>query len=351
MPLVDPTPDHVSETSRLLGLVSGSWKTQAVHVAARLRIADHLAEGPRTISELVAATGAHEDSLHRFLRALTTIDLIREREDGSFEVMPMGALLEEGAPDSLRSWVLHWGGTSWPVWGHLLHSVMTGESARSLVSGTRGFEHLAKDAETAETFHRAMVELTRLVAHDFIRIVDWSGANRIVDVGGGYGELLAAALLASPGSVGVLFDTEQAIERGRAHMRAAGLEHRCEFVAGDFFDWVPRGADTYLLKSVIHDWDDERAAEILASCRRAIAPEGRLLVIERIVPERLGNSPDDQGLACSDLHMLVQLGARERTEKDLRDLLSRAGFRTVRVAPLRSTLFLVESIPADGEAG
>ena len=350
MPTVDSTPDRVPEASRLLGLVSGSWKTQAVHVAARLRIADHLSGGARTVAELAAATGAQPDSLHRFLRALTTIDLILEREDGSFELTPMGALLGDGAPDSLRSWVLHWGGTSWPVWGHLLHSVVTGESARSLVYGTHGFEHLERDAEAAATFHQAMVELTRLVAHDFVRAVDWSRAKRIVDVGGGYGELLAAALLASPGSVGILYDTEQAIERGRAHLRAAGLEHRCEFVAGDFFDWVPRGADTYLLKSVIHDWDDERAAEILASCRRAIAPDGRLLVIERVVPERIGNSPDDQGLACSDLHMLVQLGARERTEAELRGLLLQAGFRTVRVAPLRSTLSLLESIPADDEA-
>jgi ubiquinone/menaquinone biosynthesis C-methylase UbiE len=347
---MDPATERVPEAARLFGIVSGSWKSQAAHVAARLRIADLLAHAPMSADQLAAATGAHPPSLHRLLRALATIELVRELEDGSFEITPMGALLRDGTPDSLRSWVLHWGGPSWPVWGNLFHSVMTGESARSLLSGTEGFEHLARDPEAAETFHRAMVELTRLVARDFVRAVDWSRTKKIVDVGGGYGELLATALTACPGSIGVLFDTAQAIERGRSHMRAAGLEHRCEFVAGDFFEWVPRGADTYVLKSVIHDWNDERAAEILASCRRAIAPEGRLLVVERIVPERLGSSPDDQGLACSDLHMLVQLAARERTEPELRSLLSAAGFRTARVSPLRSTLAVIEVVPADGNA-
>ncbi|HEY7473312.1 MAG TPA: methyltransferase [Gemmatimonadota bacterium] len=347
---MDPAPERVPDAARLLGLVSGSWKTQAAFVAARLRIADHLAGAPRTAAELAAATGAHPPSLHRFLRALATIELVRENEDGTFALTSMGALLEDDAPDSLRWWVLHWGGASWAVWGHLHHSVMTGESARSLVTGTRGFEHLARDPEAAEIFHRAMTELTRLVARDFVHAVDWSTTKRIVDVGGGYGELLASALLASPGAVGVLFDTEHAIDRGRAHLRAAGLEHRVEFVAGDFFDWVPRGADTYLLKSVIHDWDDERGAEILASCRRAIPPEGRLLLIERLVPERLGTSPDDQGLACSDLHMLVQLAARERTESELRALLAGADFRTARVSPLRSTLALIEARPASAQS-
>jgi SAM-dependent methyltransferase len=327
--------------------MSGSWKTQAVYVAARLLIADHLADAPKSAAELAAATGADPHSLHRLLRALATIELVREAEDGAFELTAMGALLVDDSPESLRSWVLHWGGASWPVWGHLHHSVMTGESARSLVMGTRGFEHLERDPEAAAIFHRAMTELTRLVARDFVHAVDWSTAKRIVDVGGGYGELLAAALLASPGAVGVLFDTEHAIEGGRAHLRAAGLDHRVEFVAGDFRDWVPRGADTYLLKSVIHDWDDERAAEILASCRRAIPLEGRLLLVERLVPERVGTSPDDQGLACSDLHMLVQLGARERTEPELHDLLARAGFRTARVLPLRSTLALIEARPRE----
>jgi SAM-dependent methyltransferase len=347
---MDSASERAADASRLLALVTGSWKSQAVHVAARLRIADILADTPMRAEDLAAATGAHAPSLHRLLRALTTIELVREREDGAFELTSMGTLLQGEAPDSLRNWVLHWGGTSWPVWGQLFHSVMTGESGRSLLSGTEGFEHLARDPQLAETFHRAMVELTRLLAGDFVRAVDWSGTKRIVDVGGGYGELLAASLVASPGSVGVLYDTAEAVERARGHLRAAGLDHRCEFVPGDFFSWVPRGADTYLLKSVLHDWADERAAEILAACRRAIPSGGRLLVVERIVPERLGTSAEDQGLACSDLHMLVQLAARERTEAELRGLFSAAGFRTTSVKPLRATLAILEAVPLEDYA-
>lgn len=339
--------ESAPDASRLLEIVTGSWKTQAVYVAARLGVADLLAASPRSAGALAEASGAHPDALHRLLRALTTIELVREREDGSFELTPTGELLREGTPDSLRSWVLHWGGTSWPVWGELLHSVTTGESARALVSATAGFDHLAADSEAAATFHRAMVELTRLVVQDFVGAVDWSGTRKIVDVGGGYGELLVAALTASPGSIGILFDAAHAIEPARLHLRAAGFEHRCELLAGDFFAWVPRGADTYLLKSVLHDWDDGRAADILASIRRAIPDDGRLLVVERIVPDRIGSSAEDQALACMDLHMLVQLAARERTEAELRELLSAAGFRTAWAEPLRGTLAVLEAVPEE----
>ena len=172
------------DTSRLLALVSDSWKSQAAHVAARLRIADLLSDGPRSAQELAAATGAHAPSLHRLLRALATIELVREREDGSFETTAMGALLRSDSPDSLRSWTLHWA-ASWPIWERLHDSVMTGKSARSLISGTEGFEHLERDPLAAEAFHRAMVELTRLVARDFVQAVDWSATRKIVDVGGG----------------------------------------------------------------------------------------------------------------------------------------------------------------------
>lgn len=211
---MDSAPERIADATRLLGIVTGSWKTQAAYVAARLGLADLLAESPQSAGELAASTSTHAPSLERLLRALATIELVRENEDGTFELTSMGALLRDGTPDSLRSWVLHWGGTSWPVWGHLLHSVTTGESARALVSVTAGFEHLAADAEAAQTFHRAMVELTRLIVHDFVRAVDWTDTRKIVDVGGGYGELLVAALTACPGSVGVLFDEAHAVEGG-----------------------------------------------------------------------------------------------------------------------------------------
>ena len=344
---MDSAPGPVADSARLLAIVTGNWKTQAVYVAARLGLPDLLSESPRTAEDLAEATATHGPSLARLLRALAAIDIVREREDGSFELTSMGSLLRDETPDSLRAWVLHWGGSSWRAWGDFLHSVETGESARSLVSESAGFEHLAADPEAADTFHRAMVELTRLVVRDFVQAVDWTETRRIVDVGGGYGELLVAALTASPGSVGVLFDEPHAIERGRLHLRAAGVEHRCEFSSGDFFEWVPGGADTYMLKSVLHDWSDERATAILASCRRAMGTAGRLLIVERIVPERVGSTDEDQALACMDLHMLVQHGSRERSAPELRDLLAGAGFRIASTKPLRATLAVIEAVPAD----
>ena len=342
---MEPTPERTADASRLLDIVSGSWKTQAVYVAARLGIADRLHDAPRSCAELASETGAHGPSLERLLRALVAIGIVRLRPDGAFDLTSTGSLLREEAPDSLRAWVLHWGGTCWPVWGQLLHSVMTGDDARRLISGSAAFDRLASDSEAARIFHQAMSQLTRLLVGEFVAAVDWTGTRKIVDVGGGSGELLVAALGACPGAVGILFDESHAVERGRRNLRAAGLEHRCEIVAGDFFERVPEGGDTYLLKSVLHDWNDARAAAILASCRRALTPAARLLVVERIVPERFGASPDDQGLACMDLHMLVQHGGRERTEAELRALLSGAGFRTVGVKPLRSTLALIEAAP------
>ncbi len=339
-------PVLTGDAARLLDIVSGSWKTQAVYVAARLGIADLLGAAPRSSAELASEIGADGPSLERLLRSLAAIAIVRLRPDGAFELTSTGSLLQEKAPDSLRAWILHWGGTCWPVWGHLYDSVMTGDSAQALVSGTAGSGHLASDSEAAGVFHQAMGQLTRLFVADFVAAVDWAGTRRIVDVGGGSGELLAAALGACPGAVGILFDGGQAIELGRRNLSAAGLEHRCQFIAGDFFEWVPEGADTYLLKSVLHDWNDERAATILASCRRSLGPAARLLVVERIVPERPGASGDEQALACMDLHMLVRHGGRERTAAEFRSLLSGAGFRTLGVKPLRSTIAIIQAVPA-----
>jgi len=340
--------ERTPEVARLLDIVSGSWKTQAVYVAARLGIADRLHDSPRSAAELASEIGAHGPSLERLLRALAAIAIVRLRTDGTFELTPSGSLLREEAPDSLRAWVIHWGGTCWPLWGQLLHSVTTGDAVPAS-PGTAAFDRLASDPEAARIFHQAMSQITRLLVGEFVAAVEWAGTRKIVDVGGGSGELLVAALGACPGAVGILFDEPHAIELGRRNVRAAGLEHRCQFVAGDFFEHVPEGADTYLLKSVLHDWNDERAAAILASCGRAVGPASRLLVVERIVPERFGESRDEQGVACMDLHMLVRHGGRERKEAELRALLSGAGFRTAGVKPLGSTLAVIEAVPAGAQ--
>lgn len=331
---------------RLMELVTGSWMAQAAYVAAELRLADLLAAGPLSLAQLADLTGANEPTLGRLLRALTTIDICRQHPDGSFQMTPMGSLLATDAPESLRAWTLWWGKHLWPVWGQLLYSVRTGQSARKLLLGTDGFEHLQNDPEAAAIFNRAAAELTRLAAERIVRSYDFSGMIRIVDVGGGSGQLLATILRDFPATRGVLFDQPHAREPARERMQQAGLIERCELIAGDFFESVPTGADGYILKSVIHDWNDEQSRVILENCRRAMQlGTGRLLLMEEMLPDQLTGSLTHQAIARGDLNMLVALGAQERTEAELRALLESAGFTVSRVIATGSTFSVAEAFP------
>jgi SAM-dependent methyltransferase len=331
---------------RLLDCVTNSWMAQAAYVAAELRLADLLADGPRTSEDLAVATGADAPSLHRLLRALTTIEICREREDGSFEITPMGSLLGADTPGSLRSWTIWWGTNLWQVWGNLLYSVKTGESARKLLTGTDGFKHLEGNPETAAVFNQALSELTRLTSNSVVQTYDFSGLKRIVDVGGGYGELLICILRANPAISGVLFDLPHAIEGGKRRLEQAVLARRCEFVEGDFFASVPDGADAYILKSVIHDWDDKNGKLILENCRSAMGNKGRLLLVERILPDRLEVSAAHQAAVRTDLTMLVAHAAHERTEVEFRELLNSAGFNVSQVIPIGMTFSVIEACPS-----
>lgn len=329
----------------LLDLINFGPMLQAAYVAAELRIADLLASGPKNVDQLARATGSHAPSLHRLLRALTSLELCIERDERSFALGPMGSLLRTDASNSLRSWILWWGKYQWPIWGNLLHSVKTGESARKLVTGTEGFGHLEHDAEAAAVFNRAMAEITRFIAAEVVRAYDFAGMRRVVDVGGGYGALLEAILEAHPSAHGVLYDLPHAVEGARAHLASAGLAQRCECVAGSFFDSVPGGADAYLLKSVIHDWNDERSAVILRNCRRAMPQYGKLLLVEQIMPARFEASSFHHAIARADLTMLVGPGGRERKEAEFGALLHSAGFRLARVVATALEYSILEGIP------
>ena len=336
------TNDDMAAARELLDLVNGSWIAQACYVAARLGIADLLAAGPRTAEDLAAATGSHAPALRRLLGALGSVDICHQRDDGAFEMTRIGRALQTDVPCSMRAWTLQWGGEAWRVWANLLHSVKTGQSARSLITGDVGFAHLERDPEAAQIFNQAMVDLTRLAALDIARAYDFSG-KRVMDVGGGYGELLAQILTAHPGAHGVLFDMPHAISKARDHLVGRALEGRCEFIAGDFFQSVPPGCDVYVLKTVIHDWPDDRARDILRTCRSAMAPGSRLLIIERLMPERLEPSAENRALARVDLHMLVALGAQERTQAQMQTLLHAADLRTLRRIDTASEFQILEA--------
>lgn len=336
------THDDLTAARELLALVNGSWVAQACYVTARLGIAELLADGPRTAEELAAATGTHAPSLSRLLSALGSVDICRQRDDGCFEMTRLGTLLRADVPCSMRAWTLQWGGEAWQVWANLLHSVKTGQSARALITGDSGFAHLERDPAAARIFNQAMVDLTRLAALDIVGAYDFSG-KRVMDVGGGYGELLAQVLSSTPTASGVLFDMPHAIAQAREHLGAHGLAGRCEFVAGDFFKQVPAGCDVYLLKTVIHDWPDEQALSILRNCAAAMGNGARLLLVERLMPERLEPSAQNRALARVDLHMLVALGARERTQAQMQALLQAAGLANVRRIDTPSEFQILEA--------
>ena len=317
----------------LLGMISANWMSQAICVAAELRIPDFLASGPRRVDDLARSAECHVGSLDRLMRALASLGICSELPDGSFELTSVGGLLRRGQPHSLWCSALWWGRHQSQIWEHLLYSVKTGESARKLVTGLDGYEHLESDPSVAAVFNAAMVELTRLVAREVSRLHDFSEATWAVDVGGGHGELLAVILADYPQLHGTLLERPHAIEGATLRLAQSGLTHRCQIIAGDFFESVPVGADRYLLKSVLHNWDDERSRLILANCRRAISHKGRLVIVERLLPARMGTSRFERSAARADLNMLLGCGGRERTEDELLALLSSSGFRPAGIVP------------------
>ncbi|MEM9458550.1 MAG: methyltransferase [Myxococcota bacterium] len=327
------TDDEPTDAARLLALINASWISQAIFVAAELGLADRLARGASRAEPLAEPLAVDAGALHRLLRALVTIGICRESEGGAFALTPMGHLLASDGPRSLRAWARWWGGHLWPVWGDLLGSVKTGISARQRSSGREATGMLEDDSAAADLFHRAMGQLTRVEAEQVVRAYPFWGVTTVVDVGGGRGELLGLILEADPNRRGILFDRPHALLKAEQHLQSIGVRDRCDLVAGDFFDRVPRGGDLYILKSIIHDWNDERATCLLECCRQAMGPAARLLVVERLLPERLTTSATDRAIVQSDLHMLIGPGGKERSESELRLLAQRAGLDVRRVLP------------------
>jgi hypothetical protein len=316
---------------RALGqMIGGYHVSQLVHVAARLGLADRMKDGPQRSEELAPEVGANARALHRLMRALVEIGLMTEGEDGRFDLTPVGRWLQEDAPNSLRAAALCYGDAFYRAWALLLHSVRTGETAFEKVLGMPFFDYYCANPEAGEAFNGTMATLSRVIAGAVVAAYDFSGIRTIVDIGGGHGALLAAVLKANPPMKGILFDLPVVIESARPSIEAEGLADRCELVAGDFFEAVPAGGDAYLMKWIIHDWDDERAVRILESCRRAMGNSSRLLLVEAVMPERLASGPIN---ARSDINMMVLTGGCERTEPEYRALLAAAGFRLTRVIP------------------
>jgi hypothetical protein len=319
----------------LMPLINGFMAARVVHVAAELGIADLLAAGAKSTETLAGEAGANVPALHRLLRALASLGVIDELEPGRFALNEMGEQLRGGVPDSVRNLALMFGSERvWRSWGELRHSILTGTPAFRHVFGVEAFEFLARDPKQAAVFNEAMAEITRQVAKDLVTAYDFASFSKIVDVGGGNGTLIATILDSAPKLRGILFDSSSGSAEASEQLRTRGVLERCEVIAGDFFHSVPKGGDAYILKNIIHDWDDERSATILKNCRNAISAGGKLLLVERVMPARIDASAGHQRWTMLDMHMLVMLGGRERTEEEFRSLLATVNFE------LRRTLLL-----------
>jgi O-methyltransferase domain/Dimerisation domain len=321
--------------SDLYRLINGYQTTQAIHVVAALGIPDLLADGPRSAEELAGETGSHAPSLHRVLRALAAVGVLHEEGDGSFALGELGRPLRSDHPQSAAGWAAFVGlPPNWAAWGALAHTVATGENAFRHVHGEDVWRHRETRPEESAVFDRAMVSITHGGTEAVLEAFDFGRFRLIVDVAGGTGAFLAAILERYPEARGILFDQPHVVS-------GAVVPERVEVVAGSFFDAVPPGGDAYVLKAIIHDWEDEESLAILRACRDAIVPGGALLVVERLL-----GAPNEQPEAkFSDLNMMVAPGGRERSLEEYGALFEAAGFGLVGETATSGGRSVIEAAP------
>jgi len=331
--------DNGNAEQLLNRMIVGSWVTQAIYVAAEIGVADLLAAGPRTADELARETQTHGASLYRLLRAMASIGIFNEDRERRFSLTPLGRLLESDAPGSKRPLAIMAGAEFYRSWGGLLSSVKTGGAAFDEVFGKPVFQYMDLNPDRWRIYDAAMTGVHDSETIPVLDAYDFEPFRTIVDVGGGNGRTLAAILLRHPQTRGVLLDLPPVAERAREVVARLGLSDRCGIVAGNFFESVPASGDAYLLRHVLHDWDDGEAVAILGKCREAMRPGGRVLVVESVIPS--GNGP------CFgkwlDLMMLV-VGGRERTEGQYAGIFSAAGLRLTRVVPTAHEVSVVEGV-------
>jgi len=337
----DPPPP-----AQLLQLATGYFTARAVYVAAVLGIADLLDGRVRDAADLARETGTHAPTLYRLLRALAAAGVLEHTDDDRFALTPVGATLRARAPDSTRPGVLMFHHPMfWRSWEELLYSVRTGRPALDEVFGKPVFEYLATTPDAAAAYDGGMTGLNKAIIPAIVRAGDFARFGSVVDVAGGHGSLLAAILEAAPRARGILVDLAHVTEVAQRNFAERGLAERAEVVTGNMFESVPAGGDAYVLKWILHDWDDAACVAILKNVRAAIGPEGRLLIVDRVLPERAEASLAMRTVMMADLLMLIHLTGRERTEREFRALLEASDFRLVQVRPTGTQLAVIEAAP------
>jgi hypothetical protein len=322
----------------MAALINGFQTSAAIGAVAQLGVADALASGPASPAEVAARVGADPSAIERVLRALSDAGIFQELEDGRFALTPLGATLRSDVPGSVRRAAMiatdEW---HWRPYGHLAHTLRTGEAGFRPAHGCGFWEYLERHPEAAAMVDASMARIASARAAVFARVYDFGGIERIVDVGGGQGALLRHVLQAHPHLRGVVLERPGVIEGARAQLAEAGLSERCEVVVGDFFRALPAGGDAYVLSWILHDWSDEEAVRILAQCRAAMGTAGRLLVLELVLPPAgvpHAPSPAEALARTVDLEMLAVVGGRERSEAEFQALFARAGLALTYVLPL-----------------
>ena len=324
-------------------LVSGFRAYMMMVVACRLKLPDLLSAGPKTADELAASTETHAPSMQRLLRGLVVWDVVSEMPDGRFASTPLSDQFRSDRP-GLRNQTVMLSEEGYQAWGELMYTLRTGKPAYEHLYGKSHFARLGEEPEMSANFNAAMVEISARMAQAFITAFDFTGVTTVVDVGGGNGGMLLAVLQAYPEKRGILFDLAQGLAGARETLAAAGVVGRVTLHKGSFFEAIPSGGDLYLLKSIIHDWDDERALAILQTCRRAMSDRARLVLLERRFPERVENADEMLTTVMGDLQMMVVLGGKERTDNEYRELLAQAGLHLTRVVPTETEFAAFEAV-------
>ncbi|WP_408889287.1 methyltransferase [Myxococcus faecalis] len=335
------TPPTVHPAQRIVDLGFGFILSGALSTAAELGVADRLVQGPRSAASLAEELGVHAQSLYRVLRLLASVEVFAEDEAGRFSLTPAAEYLRTDAPGSLLSAVrMLTQRIFWAPTGELTQTVRTGQTPFDRIFGKPFFDYLTSDPVQGDIFHQGMSSLSDMENKAIAGSYDFTPLRRVVDVGGGHGGFLIEVLQAAPQVRGVLFDHVHVLSGSR--VARAGLAERCELVEGDFFQSVPAGADAYVLKRILHDWNDETCVTLLRHCRSAMAEGGRVLVVDTVIPP--GNGP--HGGKVLDVMMLASLPGRERTEEDFRELFAQADLKLSRILPTPTAMSITEAVAA-----
>ncbi len=333
----------MTETSPELQLdqmITGYWTSQAIYAVAKFGIADLLNDGPRSVDDLAEASSTNADALYRLLRALASIGIFSESSPKEFSLTPLAEPLRSDVEGSKRALALMSGDEQFQAWAEIVYSIQTGNTAFDKVFGKPIFDYLSEKPDKARIFDAAMTGIHGRETGDVLDAYDFSGVEVLADIGGGNGSNISSILKQYPAMNGVLFDLPHVVERAKERVDAVGVSDRCQLISGNFFESVPEGADAYLMRHIIHDWDDEKSLTILRNCHSAMPTDGKLLVVESVIP------PGNEQFAGKflDLVMLLIPGGKERTESEYRALLNEAGFELSRIVPTNTELSIVEGV-------